>query len=102
MQKERVYISGAITGVPNYKERFAKAQKELEAQGYAVINPAAMNEVFPEAEYEEFMFADIHLLALCDVIYMLNNWQKSRGANREIGFAMGREMKILYEPEGSA
>ena len=99
MKKERIYISGAITGVPDYKEHFAKAQKELEAQGYAVINPAALDEVFREAEYEEFMFVDIHLLALCDAIYMLNNWQQSRGANREIGFAIWCEMKILYEPE---
>lgn len=32
--KQRIYISGAITGTDDFMERFAKAQKELEEQGY--------------------------------------------------------------------
>ena len=38
----RVYISGGITDVPNFEENFQKAEDELRAAGYAVINPARM------------------------------------------------------------
>lgn len=38
--KERMYISGAITGTGDVMERFAKAQKKLESRGCSVINPA--------------------------------------------------------------
>lgn len=41
--KQRIYISGAITDTDDYMERFARAQKELESQGYSVINPALVN-----------------------------------------------------------
>ena len=55
--------------------------------------------VLTDAQYEEFMFADLHLLTLCDSIYMLRGWEQSLGANREVGFALGCGMQILYEPE---
>lgn len=44
MQKieNRVYISGAISGTNDYMKRFAKAQCDLIAQGYDVINPVAI------------------------------------------------------------
>lgn len=46
--KERIYVSGAITGTDDFMERFAKAQKELEEKGYSVINPALINSNMPK------------------------------------------------------
>lgn len=99
MKKQRVYISGAITSDPNYKEHFAKAVKELEAKGFSIVNPAEMDVVFPNAEYETYMLMDLLVLSKCDSIYMLNNWRQSCGANREYGYALGRGMNIMYEQE---
>ena len=39
MKDETVFITGKITGDPNYREKFNKAQKELEEEGYIVLNP---------------------------------------------------------------
>lgn len=78
----RVYLSGPITGVKNYKENFAAAEEKMKKMGFDVINPAAFNRVLPEMGYEEYMDIDLKLLAMCDVIYMLKDWEKSRGANR--------------------
>lgn len=36
----KLYISGPITGTDDYMERFAAAQKELEEEGWSVVNPA--------------------------------------------------------------
>ena len=94
----KIYISGAITGTDNYMERFAKAEKELTENGYSVINPAKVNaQLTEDTSYEEYMKMCFCMLDMCDSIYMLNNWDKSCGANRELGYAMAKDMIIMYE-----
>lgn len=97
----RVYISGGITGVPDYKRRFARAERHLKKQGFSVINPAKMDDVLPEdCEYEDYMKIDLALLDLCDAIYLLRGWQKSCGANREYNYALNKGMSIMFQTEG--
>ena len=36
----KIYIAGKITGDPNYREKFEKAEKFLAGQGHSVMNPA--------------------------------------------------------------
>ena len=96
--KQRIYISGAITCTDDFMERFAKAQKELEEQGYSVVNPAAVNSMLPEdTNYEEYMSMSFLMLDMCDSIYMLNGWSKSCGANREYGYAIAMDKTIVFE-----
>ena len=93
-----IYISGAITGTDNYMERFSKAEKELTEQGYSVVNPAKVNAQLPEdATYEEYMKMCFCMLDMCEAIYMLKDWEKSFGANREYGYALAKDMMIMYE-----
>lgn len=35
----KLYIAGPITGVPDYAERFKRAEEDLKAMGHTVINP---------------------------------------------------------------
>lgn len=92
----RVYISGPITGVPDYMENFELAEKELIEKGFAVVNPAKINYGMPEdMAYEEYMEIDIRLIDLCDAIYMIRGWEMSRGANREYGYALGKGKVIM-------
>lgn len=94
----KVYISGAITGTDDYMERFAKVEKELTEQGYSVVNPAKVNAQLPEdTSYEEYMKMSFCMLDMCDGIYMLKGWKKSCGANREYGYAIAKDMIIMYE-----
>ena len=93
----RIYISGAITGDSNYKEKFEKAKKDLEARGYHVINPAEFD--LPEgATWEDYMKQDLALLLKCDGIYMLKDWKQSRGAKLEHDLAEILGLQIQYEP----
>lgn len=95
-RRNRVYISGPITGIPDYLENFEKVEKELTKAGYSVINPAKLNANMPDGiEYEEFLEIDLKYMDLCDSVYMMNGWQNSKGANREYGYALGKGMKIL-------
>jgi nucleoside 2-deoxyribosyltransferase len=93
----RVYISGGITGVENYKQFFDEAEKTLKSEGHEVINPTSFDSVLPQLTYEEFMKFDIFLLDMCDAIYMLKGWQKSCGANREYGYALASDKLIIEE-----
>lgn len=94
----KIYISGAITGTDNYMERFAKAEKELTEQGYSVVNPAKVNAQLPEdTSYEEYMKMRFCMLDMCEAIYMLKGWEKSCGANRELGYSLAKDMIIMYE-----
>ena len=94
----RVYISGPITGVPDYMEKFEAAEKELKEKGYNVVNQAKINDGMPEdMTYEEYMEIDIKLITMCDALYMMKGWKSSCGANREYGYALGRGKIIMYQ-----
>ena len=94
----KIYISGAITGTDDYMERFAKAENELTEQGWSVVNPAKVNAQLPEdTSYEEYMKMSFCMLTMCDGICMLKGWEKSCGANREYGYAIAKNMIIMYE-----
>ena len=96
----RVYISGAITGTDDYMERFAKAEKELTDKGWSVVNPAKVNAQLPEdTNYEEYMKMCFCMLDMCDSICMLKDWEKSCGANRELGYSMAKKKTVFYEYE---
>lgn len=94
----RVYISGGITGIDDYMERFDEAEKRLTEQKYTVINPAKVNAQLPEGLFhEDYMAVSIAMLSLADAIYMLAGWRFSKGANREYGYALAKGLKIMYE-----
>lgn len=92
----KVYIAGPITGVKDYEKRFQEAREYLEERGLDVINPAALDKVLPkDTTHEGYMRVCLQLLADCDAIYLLDGWQQSRGANRECGYALAKDMIIL-------
>lgn len=93
----RIYISGGITGVENYREAFKKAYEELAKAGHDVIDPALYADALPKLSYEEYMKVGLYFLDMCDAIYMLKDWRKSCGANREYGYALAADKIILEE-----
>ena len=94
----KIYISGPITGTTDYMERFEKAENYLKSKGYSVVNPAKVNAQMPEdTTYEEYMKMSFTMLDMCQCIYMLEGWHKSTGANRELGYAMAKDMTIIHE-----
>ena len=92
----KVYISGAITNNPNYKEDFERAEKQLKYDGHEVINPT-MIELSPSCTHEDYMKVDFALLDLADGIYLLSNYGKSKGACMEYGYALAKDMIIMHE-----
>lgn len=91
----RVYISGPITGISNYRDNFRDAEKYLSDNGFDVINPVAVSDVLPNMEYEELMTLDLALIDMSDVICMTNGWKDSLGCNREYGYAIAKNKEVI-------
>lgn len=92
----RVYISGCITGNPNYMDQFATAQADLEAAGYEVINPAAVSALLPKSlEYSQYMKIDLCLLDMADAVLPLSDWYKSPGARLEWKYAESQDIPYI-------
>lgn len=95
---KKIYISGPISGLPleTVYNNFTNAEAQLLEQGYEVVNP--LNNGLPtNATWEEHMRADLRLLLDCDAIYMLEGWEKSRGARIEYALAVDLKMDIQYQ-----
>ena len=95
----KLYLSGPITGVSNYREIFRAAAEDLARQGHRVINPAELCEVMGAgATYEEYLTICLGLLDMAEALVQLPEWETSPGANRELGYAIGRDLIVVkYE-----
>lgn len=105
----KVYISGKITGL-DYEEtraKFQAAAELIEALGMTAVNPfeEAQNWPIPEeyinnpfkGEWEFYIEKCIALLHDCEAIFMLDDWNDSKGARIEKFVAEERGMLILYQ-----
>ena len=93
----RIYISGPITNVLDYKEKFERAEQNLKAKypDAEIINPTVLDKL--PLTYDEYMELDLRLLGMCEGIYMLKGWEDSKGANREYGYALAKGKAIYFE-----
>lgn len=96
----RIYISGPITNIPHFKIHFANAEERLKAEhpDAEIINPT-MIELPKSCTHEDYMRIDFMLLDLADAIYMLKGWDLSKGSCMEYGYAMAKDLIILFEEE---
>lgn len=93
----KVYVAGKISGLANYKEIFRNAEIQLKAKGHQVMNPAILGEGF---EYKSYMPICLAMLEACDTVFMLNNWQDSKGAKVEHEYAKLQGKNIVYQRSG--
>lgn len=94
----RIYISGPVTGTKDAKERFANAEKVLQAAGNEVINPFSICESMPEStKWMEYMDITLAAMRNADAVYMLKDWEESHGASVEYHYAAGTGKTIYYE-----
>ena len=87
VKKEKVYISGAITGRnrEDYLKQFADAEKHLREIGYGVCNPTKALPsrflwIYKLIGYKLTLLYDLWLLSRCDKICMLSGYENSKGA----------------------
>jgi hypothetical protein len=95
----RIYLSGKMSGLPDFGfPLFHAAAANLRSLGYAVTNPAELDEMHPgeELTWAEYLKRDIKALVDCTHIALLPNWTDSRGAKLEHHIATELGMTVLF------
>ena len=105
-----IYVAGKYTG-KTYSEiddniRKAEAASiKLFRKGWAVFTPhknTSHYEIYEDENltYHTWIAADDEVLKRCDAIFMLNDWENSKGSVREVKLATDLNLKIYFEKDG--
>ena len=91
---KKVYLSGPITGIKNYKGLFLFAEEIVRMCDAArIFNPAS--QIPDSLGYEQAMKRCVAALAEYDTVMLLPGWNTSRGARIEREVALACEMNIV-------
>lgn len=98
----KIYISGKISGLDlvEAKKNFIKAELRLKNQGHEVMSPKGIMD-FAGFEHEDYMHVCRAMIDVCDAIYMMANWQTSKGSREELGYAREWRKQVLWEDESA-
>lgn len=80
----KVYIVGAVTGVENWEEKFAKAKFVIEAFEHDVKTPMDYPKGLTQKEY---MILSCESVFWADSIVVTKDWENSKGTKAEIALA---------------
>ena len=111
-----IYVAGPMRGYDNYNyPAFDYRSGKLKEMGWEVINPAELDRnqgkplsdpkaFCPDSNYEDHQYMRSALKrdmdAICDkctAVYMMANWEQSRGAKAEWHLAKALGLDIFYE-----
>lgn len=109
-----IYISGPISGTNDADKRFSEAKEYLLYEmgcfevfpqfpdgpfdSCEVVNPIEITKHLPpHTKWATYMEILIPILKTCDAVYMLQGWERSKGAQIEKLFAEACGMDIGYE-----
>lgn len=91
---KKVYLSGPITGIKNYKGLFLFAEELVRMCDAArIFNPAS--QITDSLGYEDAMKRCVAALAEYDTIMLLPGWHTSKGARLERDVALACGMNII-------
>jgi len=96
---KKIYLAGKITDLPFEVavENFADAEQFVTAHGYVALNPMTL---FPKQagwQWHDYMLADLRIvLTEAEAIFMLDNWQTSKGARIEHAIARELGIPVFY------
>lgn len=91
-----IFISGPITGVPDYKRNFNQAENGLLVRGHTPLNPAKALTGLPN---EKAMLVCLTMLDSADAVLFLPDWDFSAGAHIEHDYALYVGKPVYYDLE---
>lgn len=98
MNIKKIYISGKISGLPVREAiaKFQRAAEKIRRFGFEPVSPFD-NGLPLEADWAEHMGKDITLLLHSDAIYLLADYEQSRGALIELCVARQCHMSVFVD-----
>ena len=104
-----IYLAGPIRPKRDQtlEGNVAKAKAvalELWKAGYTVISPHANSDLpillaDKEVESSRWLRGDLEIIARCDAVVVLPDWEQSAGTKMEITFAEIRDIPVTYYPD---
>lgn len=96
VNKKKIYIAGKISGedMASCTMKFGKVQKELEQQGFDVLNPLEVVGTW-DITWEGAMKKCIAALITADALVLLHDFTESKGALIEEKLASDLNMKVF-------
>ncbi len=84
--KQKIYISGPISGLPEPKVSFSFRETERVLRelfpSSELVNP--LNNGLPfDAPWEEHIEADLRIMEECNAVYFMDGWENSLGCQVE-------------------
>jgi hypothetical protein len=81
--KKVVFISGPITGVPEYYKAFEAMEDDLSAMGYIPLSPSRLPMGMSNEQYMRICLA---MIDSADAVIFLPGWDKSQGSRLEMEY----------------
>lgn len=96
-KKKDLYLCGAISNDPDYKEKFMKAHRALRAAGYKVSNPVIF--CGKETDWSKCMRKCLRVLTRKKYLAYIDDKIDSLGSDLEknLAFELGLTVKTVYD-----
>lgn len=105
-----IYVAGKYLGESDWEtynniHKARVAARKLWDEGWAVICPHS-NTAFmggvgernkDDGDWLKWITGDKEIISRCDAIFMMDNWQDSKGARIELNEARGLGLEVIYE-----
>lgn len=94
----KIYIAGKISGEPRLKmqQKFFDAAEQLTAKGHESFIPSILPD-YPDVPHSDYLHICFAMIDVCDAVYMLSDWQQSKGARLELQYAADWKKDIYYQ-----
>ena len=102
-----VYIAGPMRGQDDYNyPLFREVAAELRKHGYQVVNPTEIGDYFGRPEEiatnerlrDLVLSIELQCLVRCDAICLLDGWENSEGARKELHAALEHGLEVMHSP----
>lgn len=114
-KKPRIYVAGPMRGLPDLNSKAFNRASDILSLLYDVVNPIDLDiedgcawdadiysseeEYLAQLDMAEIIKRDLDALATCQYIYMLDGWDKSKGALAEKATAEWHGITVLYQTD---
>jgi len=95
----KAYIAGKVSGLDldSVRTKFSDAEKRLKDMGFDSFNPVQYCLSLGLTDWDECMKALLPIIQTCDSIYLLPDWNKSKGAKMELKEAIKHKLNVIHE-----